>query len=288
MEDVSRLIPPQRCSWKIKIKPYLYDHHLEGNAVFPAAEAAIELAKVVKINFPHASISSLNDASFPRFLPIPENVDEIAVFVKMEKSDEAGITASLLSSLKSKTGNISRIVEHARMQFSPIAENQFAAHPFDCLERLEGECLHVSAAAIYRELVPFGRAYRNISGDLSVSRTGALGYISGGDAEADDEFLGSPFPFDAVLQMACVWAQRFTDVVLFPVGFAQRIIYQKTQKRTVYLGRIEPAAVASQPFVFNAWIFDLQGAVCEVIQGIQMRDVSGGRRKPPAWNLWES
>ncbi|NTW77185.1 MAG: hypothetical protein HGB33_05290 [Syntrophaceae bacterium] len=282
MENVSRLILPQRYLWKIKINPYLYDHHLEGNAVFPAAEAAIELAKVIKINFPQASIGSLTDASFPRFLPIPENVEEVTVSVSMEKSDETGITASLLSSLKSKTGNFSRTVEHARLKFARIAENQCAAHPFDNRERLEGECLHVPAAAIYRDLVPFGRTYRNISGDLTLSRTGALGYISGGDAEADDELLGSPFPFDAVLQMACIWAQRFTDIVPFPVGFAQRIIYQKTQKRTIYLGRIEPVAVASQPFVFNAWIFDLRGSVCEVIQGIQMRDVSGGRRKPPA------
>lgn len=283
MENVSRLNPPQRCSWKIKIRPYLYDHHLEGNAVFPAAEALIELAKVVSNYFPQASITNLTDASFPRFLPVPENVAEVTVSVDMVKGDDAGITASLLSSLKSKTGNISRTVEHARAKFSPIAEKNFAGHYFNCPAKLEGECIHVPAAAIYRDLVPFGRAYRNISGDLFVSSTGARGYISGGDAAADEELLGSPFPFDAALQMACVWAQHFTDIVPFPVGFAQRIIYQKTKNRTGYLGRVEPVAVASQPFVFDAWIFDLQGAVCEVIQGIRMRDVSGGRRKPPAW-----
>ena len=297
MENFSRLILPQRCLWKIQINPYLYDHHLEGSAVFPAAEAAIELARVVKNNFPQASVNNLTEASFPRFLSIPENAEEITVSVKLERGDGTGIAASLLSTIASKAGNISRTVEHARMKFAWIAENQCAAHPFDNRERLEGNCLHVPAAAIYRDLVPLGKAYRNISGDLTVSRAGALGWLSGGDAEADDEFLGSPFPFDAVLQLSCVWAQYFTDIVPFPVGFAQRIIYQKTKKRTMYLGRIKPVTVASPPFVFNAWIFDEQGTVCEAIQGIQMRDVSRGRRKPPAWisvtrsserNLWES
>ncbi|MEN6374354.1 MAG: polyketide synthase dehydratase domain-containing protein [Smithella sp.] len=283
MENVSRLILPQRSLWKIEINPYLYDHHLEGNAVFPAAEAAIELAKVIKINFPQASINNMTDASFPRFLPIPDNADEITVFVNMEKGDDTEVTASLLSTLKSKTGNISRTVEHARVKFSSVAENHCVAHPFDCVEKLDGECIDVPVAAIYRDLVPFGRAYRNIYGDLTVSRTGALGYISGDNAVADDELLGSPFPFDAVLQMACIWAQRFTDIVPFPVGFVQRIIYRKTKKQTKYLGRIAPVAVAPQPLVFNAWIFDQQGAVYEIIQGIRMRDVSRGRMKPPAW-----
>ena len=283
MENVSHLVLSQRCSWKIKIEPYLYDHHLEGNAVFPAAEAITELAKVVKNYFPQASVDNLTNASFPRFLPVPENVEEVAVAVRMEKSSETGIAASLLSSLKSKTGHISRIVEHARVQFSPIAENHCAVRPFDCPEKLEGENINVPAALIYRDLVPFGRAYRNVSGDLTVSPGGARGYIYGGNAEADNELLGSPFPFDAVLQMACIWSQRYTDAVPFPVGFDQRIIFQKTKKSIEYLGRVEPVAVASQPFVFNAWIFDPQGAVCEMIQGLRMRDVSRGRLKPPAW-----
>ena len=283
MENFSRLILPRRCLWKIQINPYLYDHHLEGSAVFPAAEAAIELARVVRNNFPQASVINLTEASFPRFLSLPENAEEVTVSVNIERGDGAGIAASLLSSIASKTGNIRRTVEHARMQFSPVAENHCAAHSFNCPEKLEGKSINVPAAAIYRDLVPFGRAYRNISGDVTVSPGGALGYIYGGNAEADDELLGSPFPFDAALQMACVWAQRYTDIVPFPVGFAQRIIFQKTRKQIEYLGRVEPVAVASQPLIFNAWIFDQQGALCEATQGIRMRDVSGGRMKPPEW-----
>jgi hypothetical protein len=283
MENVSRLNTPIRHSWTINIYPYLYDHHLEGKTVFPAAETVIELSRAVKINFPQAAINNLTDAKFARFLSIPADAKVLTAFVGIEKGDEPGITASLLSSVKSKTGNISRTVEHARVKFAGIAGNQLLVHPFRIWEKLEGKCINVPAAAIYRELVPFGKAYQNISGDLSVSRAGAQAFLSGGDTEADDQYLGSPFPFDAALHMACVWAQRFTDVVAFPIGFAKRTIYQKTKKRATYLGRIVPVVINTQPFVFNAWIFDMQGSVCEEIQGIQMQDVSRGRMKPPAW-----
>ena len=283
MENVSRLTSPIRQSWSIEIYPYLFDHHLEGKTVYPAAEALILLSRAVKINFPQAAVNSMTDAYFQRFLSIPADTKTLAVFVDIEEVLEGGISAALLSSVKSPAGNISRTVEHARVKFAEIAGNQLPLHPFSALTKLEGECINVPAAAIYRELVPFGTAYQNISGDLSVSRAGALAYLSGGNTGADDDLLGSPFPFDASLHAACVWAQRFTDVVPFPVGFAKRIIYQKTQKRVTYLGRIVPVEVSRKPLVFDAWIFDLQGYVCEVITGIQMVDVSKGRMKPPNW-----
>lgn len=283
MENVSRLTYPIRQPWAIKIYPHLYDHHLEGKAVFPAAEALIELARAVKINFPQAAVNSLRDADFPRFLSIPEEAKVMAASVNIEIDEANEIAAALFTSLKSKAGNISRTVEHARVKFSEFAGEQLPEHPFRDITKLEGECINVPAAAIYSELVPFGNAYQNISSDLSVSPAGALAYISGGDTESDDDLLGSPFPFDAAMHMACVWAQRFTDVVPFPAGFAKRSIYQKTKKRITYLGRIVPVIFTRKPFVFDAWIYDLQGSVCEVITGIRMVDVSRGRRKPPDW-----
>lgn len=283
MENISRLTSPIRQSRAIEILPYLFDHQLEGKAVYPAAEALISLAKAVKINFPQAAINCLTDAYFPRFLPIPQDAKVLAASVDLQTDESKDIAAALFSSVKSPAGNISRTVEHARVKFAGITGDQLPAHPFRTLEKLEGESINVPAAAIYRELVPFGKAYQNISGDLSVSRAGALAYISGGDAKADDDLLGSPFPFDAILHMACVWAQRFTDVVPFPVGFAKRIIFQKTKKTVTYLGRIVPIEASQKSFAFDAWLFDLRGAVCEVIAGIQMQDVSRGRIKPPDW-----
>ncbi len=272
-----------RQPWAIEIYPYFFDHHLEGKAVYPAAEALISLAKAVKNNFPQAAINSMSDAYFPRFLSIPAGAMTLAVSVQIEEAGAGEIDAALVSSVKLPTGNISRTLEHARVKFAGTTIKMLPAHPFQALEKLEGECINVPAAAIYRELVPFGKAYQNISGDLSVSRAGALACLYGGGTQSDDDLLGSPYPFDAALHMACVWAQRFTDIVPFPVGFSRRTIYQKTKKRVTYLGRIVPVEFNGKQLIFNAWIFDLQGSVCEVITGIQMQDVSKGRMKPPAW-----
>lgn len=283
MENVSHLTPPICRPWEIEIYPYLYDHCIEGRAVFPAAEVLIALACAVKINFPQTGIDILTGADFPRFLVIPAKTKNLAVSVEMETDGENGIAVRLLSSVKSKTESISRTVEHARVRFAGHIGKQLPAHPFRDYSKLEGDGINVPAAAIYNDLVPFGKAYQNISGDLSVSREGALAYLSGGEMPADDDLLGSPFVFDAALHMACVWAQRFTGVVPFPVGFARRIIYQKTKKRVTYLGRIVPVVFTRKPFVFDAWIFDLRGTVCEVIEGIKMQDVTKGRIKPPDW-----
>ncbi len=283
MENISLLSSPIRQRLAIEICPYFYDHHLEGKAVYSAAEALILLARVVKSISPQFVVGNLTDACFPRFLSIPADATTLAVSVAVEEVAQGGVAAALLSSVKSPAGNINRTVEHARVTFAGHDGSQKPEHPFCSLEKLEGECINVPAAAIYRELVPFGKAYQNICGDLSVSHAGALAYLSGGDTEAGDDLLGSPFPFDAALHMACVWAQRFADVVPFPVGFAKRTIYQKTKKRVAYLGRIVPVEFNSKQLIFNAWILDLHGSFCEVITGIQMQDVSKGRKKPPAW-----
>jgi len=77
--------------------------------------------------------------------------------------------------------------------------------------------------------------------------------------------------------------QRFTEYVLFPVGFEKRIIHQKTKKGDLYLGRIMPVAMGQNLFLFDALLIDSQGSVCEEIRGIQMQDVSQGRLHPPLW-----
>ncbi|HPK53965.1 MAG TPA: polyketide synthase dehydratase domain-containing protein [Smithellaceae bacterium] len=282
MENISRLASFRRYPWVIKIYPYLYDHSLDGKAVFPAAEALITLARAVKTYFPQADIVRMTEAAFPRFLPIPVRAEALEAFVDLAAGNAGEIEAALLTKTGLPEGNIVRTVVHARVKFSRNNGRQLPECSLFHADKPEGECIDVPAAAVYRELVPFGAAFRNISGVLSVSRAGALARLSGGAAEADEELLGSPFPFDAVMHAACVWAQRFTGIVPFPVGFAQRIVYKRTKKQMVYLGRIVPVA-AHGALNFSAVISDSQGGICEAIQGIQMQDVSRGRKKPPDW-----
>ena len=283
MEIVPRLNQKKRYPWNIEIYPYLYDHYFDGKVILPAVEVLIVLAGVVKINFPQVNIGYLHKARFFRFLSISPDTRHLEVFVDMETADDGVLVASLLSSVKSKTGTISRTVEHARVKFAAADSIQSSVSPFRVVKKLEGDCISVPSATIYRELVPFGTAYQNIVGDLSVSAKGALAYLSGGGNEADEDLLGSPFPLDAAMHSACVWGQRFSGIVPFPTGFEKRIIYQKTKKGGAYLGRIVPVKVNHESLIFDAWIYDLDGIMYESISGIQMRDVSQGRLRPPDW-----
>ena len=259
------------------------DHHFEGKVILPAVETLIVLANIVKVNFPQMSINCLLKASFPHFLFIAPETQRFAVFIDIENVGNDNITAVLLTSIKSKTSAMSRALGHARVEFTTDESATFAAAPFRVVGKLGGKCISVPAATIYRELVPLGTAYQNIIGDLAVSPEGALAYLSGGNYEADENLLGSPFPLDAAMHAACVWGQRFSGIVAFPTGFEKRLIYQKTKKGGSYLGRVVPVKVDQESLVFDAWIYDLNGTIYETIGGIKMRDVSQGRLHPPQW-----
>ena len=283
MDIVPQINKKTRHPLAIEVFPYLRDHHFEGKVILPAVEILIALANVVKLNFPQISINCLLKASFPRFLFIAPETQRLTVFIDIENVGNDNITAILLTSIKSKTSAISRTLEHARVKFTTDDSALFAAAPFQVVEKLGGKCISVPAATIYRELVPLGTAYQNIIGDLTVSPEGALAYLSGGNYEADDNLLGSPFPLDAAMHAACVWGQRFSGIVPFPTGFEKRFIYQKTKKGGSYLGRVVPVNVDQESLMFDAWIYDLSGVIYETIGGIKMRDVTQGRLHPPQW-----
>jgi len=267
----------------LEVSPYLRDHHFEGRVILPAVETLIALANVVKLHFPETGMNCLANASFPRFLLIGPETQRLTVFIDIENVNHDRMTAILLTSIKSKASAMSRTVEHARVEFATDDSTPLVAAPFRVAERLGGRCIRVPAATLYRELVPLGRAYQNIIGDLTVSPEGALGYLSGGNCGADDRLLGSPFPLDAAMHAACVWGQRFSGIVALPTGFEKRLIYQKTKERGGYLGRIVPVRVDQELLVFDAWIYDSGGVIYEAIRGIEMRDVTHGRMRPPEW-----
>ncbi|MBA4393695.1 MAG: hypothetical protein C0407_09105 [Desulfobacca sp.] len=283
MEDLSRVDFCMRYPLEINIPPHLFDHHLEGRCLFPAVEALITLARVVREHFPLAKTDCQIKARFPRFLTIPPESRQISALVDIEPSEKSPIAAKLLTSVRSKSGGIGRHLEHARVEFLWAYSSQSSETDLPPQEALEGQVITVPAESIYRELVPFGKAYQNIVSEVSVSPQGAQAILSGGDGETDNDLLGSPFPFDAAFHLACIWGQRFTESVPFPTGFENRTIHQKTKRGGRYLGRIIPVAVDQIPLTFDALIFDLQGTLCEDIRGIEMQDVSQGRLRPPRW-----
>lgn len=271
-----------RFPFTLSIKPYLRDHYFEGVAVFPAVEALITLAGIVRSQYPQAAVHLLTDARFSRILAIDPAGEQQEVQIEIEDSSD-GIHASLLTSIKIKNSTMSRTLEHARVTFSSKMILLEPAISFRTARKLESGCIHVPAVSIYRELIPFGLSYQNITGDLAVSKEGALADISGGSGEADDTVLGSPFVLDAAMHAACVWGQRFTDKVPFPVGLDRRIIHYATKKGGSYFARIVPVEVSHEPLIFDAWIFDQNGVICESISGLRMRDITKGRMRPPQW-----
>ena len=268
---------------EIEVGDYLLDHRFEGRCVLPAAEALNVLAMVVHEYFSNWDMVCLTEARFPRFLIIPPEIHRLPVIVEIDHTPKGGISAGLMTSMRSRTGGISRNLEHARVEFS-LANSSSISVPFlTDVGNPDGQGFTIPVVSIYPRLIPFGTAYRNIIGPVSLSPLGASASLFGGDQRKEDDLLGSPFPFDAALQMACIWGQCFTEHVPFPVGFEKRVIYQKTKKGGFYLGRIIPVAVEQNPFLFDALIIDSQGSICEEILGIQMQDVSQGRLHPPSW-----
>ena len=270
----------ERYPLEIKAYPYLQDHYFGGQAIFPAVEALIVMATVASANFPQVNFCNQKQARFPRFLPIDPQEQIKKVFADITESADSSISVAICTPVKAKTGKIKRMLEHAYAEFavSTTLEDSVPSFP-----HLDGKLFNVTSATVYRELVPFGKAYQNIIGELSLSPEGAIAQLYGGEGEANDDLIGSPFPLDAAMHAACCWAQRYSGIVAFPVGFAERIIYRKTKKERKYIGRINPVNISREPLIFDAIIYDLDGIIYESVSGIQMRDVSQGRLKPPDW-----
>ncbi|MEI6608643.1 MAG: polyketide synthase dehydratase domain-containing protein [Deltaproteobacteria bacterium] len=273
----------ERYPVEIRVYPYLQDHCFEGQVVFPAVEALIVMATVAAANYPQINVCHQRQARFPRFLSIDHQEQVKKIFTDITEAADGSLSVSIKSMVKAKTGTISRMVEHAYVEFavSPVLEG--SVPPLADFQHFGGKLFNVPSEVIYRDLVPFGKAYQNITGELTMLPEGAIAHLYGGEGEANDDLIGSPFPLDAALHAACTWGQRYAGLVAFPVGFAERKIYRKTKKGREYFCKIIPVNNSRESLIFDALIYDLDGMMYEKISGIQMRDVSQGRRKPPDW-----
>ena len=285
MEDLPQIIDTVRLPVEIPIQNYLRDHHIEGKEVFPAVEAMQVLAKTVKRSQPDTDVTGMTRARFDKFLYLQPATNKINAFVDMEMHVNGDITARLLTKTRSEKSSITRIKEHAALQY-PLKKISFAVPPLDLNSALEGVCLEVSPDKIYRELVPFGPNYHNIKEFLFISECGAIAEVG---APPDDNGshgsgpLGSPFHLDAAFHSACVWGQRYAHTVAFPVGFENRTIFKATRPGEKYFSRIVPVLTDPKLLIVNIWIYDEKGNLRESIGRAHMRDVSAGRMKPPQW-----
>ena len=285
MEDLPQITETIRLPVHLDIPPYLLDHHVEGRVVLPAVEAMNLLAETVKHFRPETDITDMTEARFDKFLYIQPGMTRLTAYADIGLHENGDITANLMTKNRSKKSSITRIKSHASVCY-PKKKIDFTDPPLDLSSALEGICVEIPPDKIYRELVPFGPAYHNIQDTLYISEYGALAKAGSPKREALSDRpaqLGSPFPLDAAFHAACVWGQRYGQTVAFPVGVSRRTVFNSTRSGEIYFAHILPLQTNSTLFLFDMRIYDKDGNLYEDARGVQMRDVSAGRVKPPAW-----
>jgi hypothetical protein len=285
MEKLPSMNDSIRLAVNIPVHAYLSDHHVDGITIFPAVEAMQVLAETVKQYRPDTDVTVMSDGRFDKFLFIPDSAEVIRVFVEIEIENNGVLTARLLTKNKSGSSGMVRIKEHAVLTFpgNTIKKDDLAP---DLSSVLSGNTMTVSADKIYAELIPFGPAFRNIVDKVFISEAGGICRVKTPlrhDGKKKNEILGSLFCLDAAYHCACVWGQRFANVVAFPVGFEKRIIKQDIRPGTSCDCRVIPVMVQPDLLVFDLWLYDEAGNIFESNLGVKMRDVSSGRKKPPSW-----
>lgn len=283
MGKFSKIIDKVRLPLEIKVPPYLLDHQFEGKPVFPAVEAMQILAVSTQHHMPHTKVACILDARFDKFLYISPDENNIAAFNEIEVNENGRIISKLITKTRSKKTPITRVKEHVTLMF-PLTERTTEERPFDGDTILEEHSFKIPPERLYSELVPFGPAYHNVEEFLHFSENSIIAKVCSSRFIFSNEFpLGSPFPLDAAFHAACAWGQRYSHVVAFPVGLKERHIFHATRTGESYIAVLIPIQKDPKLLIFDIWIYDQNGEVYEGVLGVQMRDVSAGRMRPPPW-----
>jgi hypothetical protein len=274
---------PRRFTVQVPLPPWLKDHRFNGRVVLPAVAAIELLAARVCAIYPAADICAMTQARFLRFLEIPPETPRIDVQVELEREETGPVLARLVT--RNRRATMTRMIQHCELFFAagppaPAITGEPAAPSPAAVT------LNLSAGQIYNELVPFGPTFRTLQDQLVLTQNTARGMVLAPDLPsptASPALLGSPFPMDGAMHAACVHGQFQVDFVPFPVGFAVRTIIHPTQVGERYHVQAHLRALTTDELTYDLKILDGEERVREQVTGLRMRDVSGGRIRPPAW-----
>ena len=286
MEDLSPIAEPCRLPLRIPNEAALQDHRFLGQPVLPAVYALECLAQSVRSHFPETSLATAADCRFDKFLLLPaRDRSVVAAMAELTPYKADRVEAVLLTRHVAPHSGMTRLKVHARAIFGGAVDTDAAVHAPPLKEAVAAVECRIAPERLYAELVPFGPAFQNVVTSVRLTPEGATAVVSGGPAAAwgNGLHLGSPFPLDAAFHVACVWAQRFAGIVAFPVALQKRAILQKTRSDRHYQARIRFGRREGARLLFDLWLVDQEERCCEVIRGLVMRDVSGGRLQPPEW-----
>jgi len=269
---------------EIPVLPHMRDHAFDGRVMFSAAELLHLIAYTVTARLPSLSTGGQADALFPRFLLLPpEEVQVLPVQLELSTHPNGEVTARLRREFQSRSGAFSRLREHVRVRFLKEIPKACASPVFNRALERPGNDFEIPAERIYEELVPFGPAYRNIRGRLRLNAEGAVALLQTGGESFPGCYPGAPLITDAAFHAACVWGQRYAGRVVFPIGFSRRYCWKGVQAEVPYLCRVMPVGTERDVLIFDLWIHEQEGTLCEAILGLRMADVTAGRIKPPLW-----
>jgi len=264
--------------------PFFKDHHVTGAPVLPAVEAMENLAFLSWEQYPEVAPTEISAAAFDKFLFLDPEAQSTVIHSKLERLPDGRIQAALQTKTRAPKAAITRTKEHAAMTIGPGGVPAMRL-PLDLAAAPEGVCRTVAPQAVYAELVPFGRAYHNITDTLFLGNDGALARV--GSPQPPDNrknlVLGSPYPLDAAFHTACAWGQWARRIVAFPVALDNRRIKRPTNVHLTYFARACPRDISGETLVYDIYLYDPEGNLAEVSSGVRMRDVSGGRTQPPDW-----
>lgn len=284
MEDFPRIVESAQLPLDLPRHLYLNDHCFDGRAVLPAVEAMEILAQAVRRIRPGSDVTAMTGLKFDKFLTMTPETAQIPACCDLSLYENGDMKAVLTTRTESKKAALTRVKAHATVIF-PQQEQVMPNLPLDMASSLEGLSFSVRNQEIYPNLIPFGPFYRNVV-NLHVAAQGAIAEIR---TPADDPVaegakqLGSPFGLDAAFHAACVWGQRFAGIIAFPVAMDRRRIFAHTRSGETYYVHVLPVRTDSGVLIFDLRIYDRVGCLYEVCSGVRMRDVSGGKLKPPQW-----
>jgi len=264
---------------RVPVQPWFRDHCFNDRVIFPAVEAMHLLALTAQTAHPALDVRRMHQGRFAKFLEIPTEAAELEVWVELEGEKNGGIRARLLTKTQLKT--LARMTTHCELSFAGSSHQVGGVRmegPSSAPER------EVSAEEVYRRLVPFGPAYRTLQGQLFLGKEWARGTLQAPTLpRPSPDPVGCPFPLDGAMHAACVHGQQLVDFVPFPVEFATRIIHLPTRAGERYQAQVQLQSLAADEVVYDLEISDQAEQIRETVTGLRMRDVSGGRIKPPAW-----
>jgi hypothetical protein len=282
VEALSEINGTRRLPAPIRVQPYHGDHCFDGKPVLSAVEAMAALAASVRVHYPQVDCRTMADARFDRFAFLPPAPAVVDTFHELDAAAGGRVRAQLITRQRGKASAMTRTKHHACLLFGSDQRPFGGPRP-----PMPGGGFKIAADRLYRDLVPFGPAFQTIIGQVALSAAGAVARVRNPGKVPVASPLGAALLLDGAFHAACAWGQRHAAMVAFPVGFARRRIIKRPLAGAACEAHIfadaDPANSVQGGLTFDIQIYDEDQKLCEVVEGLAMRDVSRGRLQPPAW-----